>query len=106
MENFQFLIVFPQDFLLTSLLLQRQRDRPAEPMEHDREAAGPEQVCSPEPDQQRRAQDTVGVTISGLVSKSMRLKLSDFDVVTVTITNVRFARWRMTSEIMHLICNK
>ena len=89
---------------MPTLLLQRQRDRPAEPMEHDREAAGPEQVGRPEPDQQRRAQDTVGVTISGLVS--MRLKLSDFDVVTVTITNLRSARWRMTSEIMHLICNK
>ena len=86
-------------------LLQRQRDRPAEPMEHDREAAGPEQVGRPEPDQQRRAQDTVGVAISGLAS--MRLKLSDFDVVTITITitNIRSARWRMTYEIVHLICN-
>ena len=69
--------------MLISLLLQRQRDRPAEPVEHDREAARSEQVGRPESDQQRRAQDTIGVIIrSGIIS--MRLKLSDFDVDTVT----------------------
>ena len=44
--------------------LQRQGDRPAEPVEHDREAAGPQQVGRPQSDQQQRAQDSVGVTLS------------------------------------------
>ena len=62
---------------------QRQRDRPPEPVEHDREAAGPEQVGRPQPDQQLRAKDPIGVKHVSWT----RFKLSDFDV---EFTNVRF----------------
>ena len=61
----------------SSFYMQRQRDRRAKPVEHDREATGPEQVGRLESDQQR-AQDTIGMIILRLISRC--LKLSDFDV--------------------------
>ena len=64
--------------------MQRQGDRPTEPVEHDREAAGPQQVGRPQPDQQQRAQDTVGVTLSG----GLNLNYPILTIVRSCVVNV------------------